>query len=57
MTQALAVIACDLLGDLTEAQARLSRFGKKDTPREILAERVDMVRRTQTRHADRRSQS
>ena len=55
MTQALAVIACDLLGELTEAQARLNRFSKKDTPREILAERVDLIRWQQMRRADQRA--
>jgi hypothetical protein len=44
MPQALAVIAADLLGELTEAVARLSQFGKKATPREILAERVHIIR-------------
>jgi hypothetical protein len=49
MAQALAVIAGDLLGELTEALARLNQFGKKSTPREILAERIDIIRRTQNR--------
>lgn len=45
MTQALAVIACDLLGELIEALARQSMFGKRSTLREILAERVYPAKR------------
>jgi hypothetical protein len=57
MTQALAVIACDLLGELTETHARLSMFPKKSTRREILAERVSIIQQRQMRRADRRSGS
>jgi len=56
MPQALAVIACDLLGELTEATARLSQFGKKSTPEEILAERLHLIKWTQMRRADRRAE-
>jgi len=56
LPQALAVIACDLLGELTEATARLSQFGKKSTPEEILAERLHLIKWTQMRRADRRAE-
>jgi hypothetical protein len=55
MTQALAVIAVDLLGELTEALGRLNQFGKESTPREILAERIDIITRTQNRRIGRRT--
>src|SRR3984957_17755844 len=53
LPQALAVIACDLLGELTEATARLSQFGKKSTPEEILAERLHLIKWTQMRRGGR----
>jgi hypothetical protein len=56
MTQALAVIAEDLLGELTEAQAKLSQFGKKSTAQEILAERLHIIRTIQMRRADQRAE-
>lgn len=56
MTQALAVIACDLLAELTEATARLSPFGKKSTPRRSWPSASTPIRWTQMRRADQRAE-
>lgn len=43
MPQALACIAVDLLIGLTEATAKLSPFGKKSTPEELLDDALNII--------------